>query len=394
MEINEYIKLFENIQKNNNRIFQIESIIQYRKLYDNMDCEKYISEMNQLLKLNNEIYADIKNFNLKDNNGFNIEKYVESIKSLDSDDDRIKELDELISMRNVLGRDTSAYREEYNKIISHKNQLSEQLKNYNIEISKDKADIIYDRYLLKQKIFTIGQKISSNNAVNSKNFIDSFEELKTEINNFHTVDDKLNKINNEERLAYSSEKLHFSRRLEEIKQLIKENNMKLGSLTTNELEYSKCKRNIDYLEKELDVVLNNLEKTELKEKNYYTVQNLTKPLENSLEEQKISEKQDSLYDSKNEREINQTEIKEKISGEEYFRDYKINGERLDNLEKYGVSYSTKSLKCINSQPANKILLERVKNIPKLFDKFRGKVENFVSNVSTYMEQNIELGRVK
>lgn len=394
MEINEYIKLFENIQKNNNRIFQIESIIQYRKLYDNMDCEKYISEMNQLLKLNNEIYADIKNFNLKDNNGFNIEKYVESIKSLDSDDDRIKELDELISMRNVLGRDTSAYREEYNKIISHKNQLSEQLKNYNIEISKDKADIIYDRYLLKQKIFTIGQKISSNNSVNSKNFIDSFEELKTEINNFHTVDDKLNKINNEERLAYSSEKLHFSRRLEEIKQLIKENNMKLGSLTTNELEYSKCKRNIDYLEKELDAVLNNLEKTELKEKNYYTVQNLTKPLENSLEEQKISEKQDSLYDSKNEREINQTEIKEKISGEEYFRDYKINGERLDNLEKYGVSYSTKSLKCINSQPANKILLERVKNIPKLFDKFRGKVENFVSNVSTYMEQNIELGRVK
>ncbi len=394
MEINEYIKLFENIQKNNNRIFQIESIIQYRKLYDNMDCEKYISEMNQLLKLNNEIYADIKNFNLKDNNGFNIEKYVESIKSLDSDDDRIKELDELISMRNVLGRDTSAYREEYNKIISHKNQLSEQLKNYNIEISKDKADIIYDRYLLKQKIFTIGQKISSNNSVNSKNFIDSFEELKTEINNFHTVDDKLNKINNEERLAYSSEKLHFSRRLEEIKQLIKENNMKLGSLTTNELEYSKCKRNIDYLEKELDAVLNNLEKTELKEKNYYTVQNLTKPLENSLEEQKISEKQDSLYDSKNEREINQTEIKEKISGEEYFRDYKINGERLDNLEKYGVSYSTKSLKCINSQPANKILLERVKNIPKLFDKFRGKVENFVNNVSTYMEQNIELGRVK
>lgn len=394
MEINEYIKLFENIQKNNNRIFQIESIIQYRKLYDNMDCEKYISEMNQLLKLNNEIYADIKNFNLKDNNGFNIEKYVESIKSLDSDDDRIKELDELISMRNVLGRDTSAYREEYNKIISHKNQLSEQLKNYNIEISKDKADIIYDRYLLKQKIFTIGQKISSNNSVNSKNFIDSFEELKTEINNFHTVDDKLNKINNEERLAYSSEKLHFSRRLEEIKQLIKENNMKLGSLTTNELEYSKCKRNIDYLEKELDAVLNNLEKTELKEKNYYTVQNLTKPLENNLEEQKISEKQDSLYDSKNEREINQTEIKEKISGEEYFRDYKINGERLDNLEKYGVSYSTKSLKCINSQPANKILLERVKNIPKLFDKFRGKVENFVSNVSTYMEQNIELGRVK
>ena len=394
MEINEYIKLFENIQKNNNRIFQIESIIQYRKLYDNMDCEKYISEMNQLLKLNNEIYADIKNFNLKDNNGFNIEKYVESIKSLDSDDDRIKELDELISMRNVLGRDTSAYREEYNKIISHKNQLSEQLKNYNIEISKDKADIIYDRYLLKQKIFTIGQKISSNNSVNSKNFIDSFEELKTEINKFHTVDDKLNKINNEERLAYSSEKLHFSRRLEEIKQLIKENNMKLGSLTTNELEYSKCKRNIDYLEKELDVVLNNLEKTELKEKNYYTVQNLTKPLENSLEEQKISEKQDSLYDSKNEREINQTEIKEKISGEEYFRDYKINGERLDNLEKYGVSYSTKSLKCINSQPANKILLERVKNIPKLFDKFRGKVENFVSNVSTYMEQNIELWRVK
>ncbi len=394
MEINEYIKLFENIQKNNNRIFQIESIIQYRKLYDNMDCEKYISEMNQLLKLNNEIYADIKNFNLKDNNGFNIEKYVESIKSLDSDDDRIKELDELISMRNVLGRDTSAYREEYNKIISHKNQLSEQLKSYNIEISKDKADIIYDRYLLKQKIFTIGQKISSNNSVNSKNFIDSFEELKTEINNFHTVDDKLNKINNEERLAYSSEKLHFSRRLEEIKQLIKENNIKLGSLTTNELEYSKCKRNIDYLEKELDAVLNNLEKTELKEKNYYTVQNLTKPLENSLEEQKISEKQDSLYDSKNEREINQTEIKEKISGEEYFRDYKINGERLDNLEKYGVSYSTKSLKCINSQPANKILLERVKNIPKLFDKFRGKVENFVSNVSTYMEQNIELGRVK
>lgn len=394
MEINEYIKLFENIQKNNNRISQIESIIQYRKLYDNMDCEKYISEMNQLLKLNNEIYEDIKNFNLKDNNGFNIEKYVESIKSLDSDDDRIKELDELISMRNVLGRDTSAYREEYNKIISHKNQLSEQLKNYNIEISKDKADIIYDRYLLKQKIFTIGQKISSNNSVNSKNFIDSFEELKTEINNFHTVDDKLNKINNEERLAYSSEKLHFSRRLEEIKQLIKENNMKLGSLTTNELEYSNCKRNIDYLEKELDAVLNNLEKTELKEKNYYTVQNLTKPLENSLEEQKISEKQDSLYDSKNEREINQTEIKEKISGEEYFRDYKINGERLDNLEKYGVSYSTKSLKCINSQPANKILLERVKNIPKLFDKFRGKVENFVSNVSTYMEQNIELGRVK
>lgn len=394
MEINEYIKLFENIQKNNNRISQIESIIQYRKLYDNMDCEKYISEMNQLLKLNNEIYEDIKNFNLKDNNGFNIEKYVESIKSLDSDDDRIKELDELISMRNVLGRDTSAYREEYNKIISHKNQLSEQLKNYNIEISKDKADIIYDRYLLKQKIFTIGQKISSNNSVNSKNFIDSFEELKTEINNFHTVDDKLNKINNEERLAYSSEKLHFSRRLEEIKQLIKENNMKLGSLTTNELEYSKCKRNIDYLEKELDVVLNNLEKTELKEKNYYTVQNLTKPLENSLEEQKISEKQDSLYDSKNEREINQTEIKEKISGEEYFKDYKINGERLDNLEKYGVSYSTKSLKCINIQPANKILLERVKNIPKLFDKFRGKVENFVSNVSTYMEQNIELGRVK
>ena len=74
MEINEYIKLFENIQKNNNRIFQIESIIQYRKLYDNMDCEKYISEMNQLLKLNNEIYADIKNFNLKDNNDFNIEK--------------------------------------------------------------------------------------------------------------------------------------------------------------------------------------------------------------------------------------------------------------------------------------------------------------------------------
>ena len=394
MEINEYIKLFENIQKNNNRISQIESIIQYRKLYDNMDCEKYISEMNQLLKLNNEIYEDIKNFNLKDNNDFNIEKYVESIKSLDSDDDRIKELDELISMRNVLGRDTSAYREEYNKIISHKNQLSEQLKSYNIEISKDKADIIYDRYLLKQKIFTIGQKISSNNSVNSKNFIDSFEELKTEINNFHTVDDKLNKINNEERLAYSSEKLHFSRRLEEIKQLIKENNMKLGSLTTNELEYSKCKRNIDYLEKELDVVLNNLKKTELKEKNYYTVQNLTKPLENSLEEQKISEKQDSLYDSKNEREINQTEIKEKISGEEYFRDYKINGERLDNLEKYGVSYSTKSLKCINSQPANKILLERVKNIPKLFDKFRGKVENFVSNVSTYMEQNIELGRVK
>lgn len=394
MEINEYIKLFENIQKNNNRISQIESIIQYRKLYDNMDCEKYISEMNQLLKLNNEIYEDIKNFNLKDNNDFNIEKYVESIKSLDSDDDRIKELDELISMRNVLGRDTSAYREEYNKIISHKNQLSEQLKSYNIEISKDKADIIYDRYLLKQKIFTIGQKISSNNSVNSKNFIASFEELKTEINNFHTVDDKLNKINNEERLAYSSEKLHFSRRLEEIKQLIKENNIKLGSLTTNELEYSKCKRNIDYLEKELDVVLNNLEKTELKEKNYYTVQNLTKPLENSLEEQKISEKQDSLYDSKNEREINQTEIKEKISGEEYFKDYKINGERLDNLEKYGVSYSTKSLKCINSQPANKILLERVKNIPKLFDKFRGKVENFVSNVSTYMEQNIELGRVK
>lgn len=394
MEINEYIKLFENIQKNNNRISQIESIIQYRKLYDNMDCEKYISEMNQLLKLNNEIYEDIKNFNLKDNNDFNIEKYVESIKSLDSDDDRIKELDELISMRNVLGRDTSAYREEYNKIISHKNQLSEQLKSYNIEISKDKADIIYDRYLLKQKIFTIGQKISSNNSVNSKNFIDSFEELKTEINNFHTVDDKLNKINNEERLAYSSEKLHFSRRLEEIKQLIKENNIKLGSLTTNELEYSKCKRNIDYLEKELDVVLNNLEKTELKEKNYYAVQNLTKPLENSLEEQKISEKQDSLYDSKNEREINQTEIKEKISGEEYFKDYKINGERLDNLEKYGVSYSTKSLKCINSQPANKILLERVKNIPKLFDKFRGKVENFVSNVSTYMEQNIELGRVK
>lgn len=394
MEINEYIKLFENIQKNNNRISQIESIIQYRKLYDNMDCEKYISEMNQLLKLNNEIYEDIKNFNLKDNNDFNIEKYVESIKSLDSDDDRIKELDELISMRNVLGRDTSAYREEYNKIISHKNQLSEQLKSYNIEISKDKANIIYDRYLLKQKIFTIGQKISSNNSVNSKNFIDSFEELKTEINNFHTVDDKLNKINNEERLAYSSEKLHFSRRLEEIKQLIKENNIKLGSLTTNELEYSKCKRNIDYLEKELDVVLNNLEKTELKEKNYYTVQNLTKPLENSLEEQKISEKQDSLYDSKNEREINQTEIKEKISGEEYFKDYKINGERLDNLEKYGVSYSTKSLKCINIQPANKILLERVKNIPKLFDKFRGKVENFVSNVSTYMEQNIELGRVK
>ena len=260
MEINEYIKLFENIQKNNNRISQIESIIQYRKLYDNMDCEKYISEMNQLLKLNNEIYEDIKNFNLKDNNDFNIEKYVESIKSLDSDDDRIKELDELISMRNVLGRDTSAYREEYNKIISHKNQLSEQLKSYNIEISKDKADIIYDRYLLKQKIFTIGQKISSNNSVNSKNFIDSFEELKTEINNFHTVDDKLNKINNEERLAYSSEKLHFSRRLEEIKQLIKENNIKLGSLTTNELEYSKCKRNIDYLEKELDVVLNNLEK--------------------------------------------------------------------------------------------------------------------------------------
>lgn len=394
MEINEYIKLFENIQKNNNRISQIESIIQYRKLYDNMDCEKYISEMNQLLKLNNEIYEDIKNFNLKDNNDFNIEKYVESIKSLDSDDDRIKELDELISMRNVLGRDTSAYREEYNKIISHKNQLSEQLKSYNIEISKDKADIIYDRYLLKQKIFTIGEKISSNNSVNSKNFIASFEELKTEINNFHTVDDKLNKINNEERLAYSSEKLHFSRRLEEIKQLIKENNIKLGSLTTNELEYSKCKRNIDYLEKELDVVLNNLEKTELKEKNYYTVQNLTKPLENSLEEQKISEKQDSLYDSKNEREINQTEIKEKISGEEYFKDYKINGERLDNLEKYGVSYSTKSLKCINIQPANKILLERVKNIPKLFDKFRGKVENFVSNVSTYMEQNIELGRVK
>lgn len=394
MEINEYIKLFENIQKNNNRISQIESIIQYRKLYDNMDCEKYISEMNQLLKLNNEIYEDIKNFNLKDNNDFNIEKYVESIKSLDSDDDRIKELDELISMRNVLGRDTSAYREEYNKIISHKNQLSEQLKSYNIEISKDKADIIYDRYLLKQKIFAIGQKISSNNSVNSKNFIDSFEELKNEINNFHTVDDKLNKINNEERLAYSSEKLHFSRRLEEIKQLIKENNIKLGSLTTNELEYSKCKRNIDYLEKELDVVLNNLEKTELKEKNYYTVQNLTKPLENSLEEQKISEKQDSLYDSKNEREINQTEIKEKISGEEYFKDYKINGERLDNLEKYGVSYSTKSLKCINIQPANKILLERVKNIPKLFDKFRGKVENFVSNVSTYMEQNIELGRVK
>ena len=394
MEINEYIKLFENIQKNNNRISQIESIIQYRKLYDNMDCEKYISEMNQLLKLNNEIYEDIKNFNLKDNNDFNIEKYVESIKSLDSDDDRIKELDELISMRNVLGRDTSAYREEYNKIISHKNQLSEQLKSYNIEISKDKADIIYDRYLLKQKIFTIGQKISSNNSVNSKNFIDSFEELKTEINNFHTVDDKLNKINNEERLAYSSEKLHFSRRLEEIKQLIKENNIKLGSLTTNELEYSKCKRNIDYLEKELDVVFYNLEKTELKEKNYYTVQNLTKPLENSLEEQKISEKQDSLYDSKNEREINQTEIKEKISGEEYFKDYKINGERLDNLEKYGVSYSTKSLKCINIQPANKILLERVKNIPKLFDKFRGKVENFVSNVSTYMEQNIELGRVK
>ena len=394
MEINEYIKLFENIQKNNNRISQIESIIQYRKLYDNMDCEKYISEMNQLLKLNNEIYEDIKNFNLKDNNDFNIEKYVESIKSLDSDDDRIKELDELISMRNVLGRDTSAYREEYNKIISHKNQLSEQLKSYNIEISKDKANIIYDRYLLKQKIFTIGQKISSNNSVNSKNFIDSFEELKTEINNFHTVDDKLNKINNEERLAYSSEKLHFSRRLEEIKQLIKENNIKLGSLTTNELEYSKCKRNIDYLEKELDVVLNNLKKTELKEKNYYTVQNLTKPLENSLEEQKISEKQDSLYDSKNEREINQTEIKEKISGEEYFKDYKINGERLDNLEKYGVSYSTKSLKCINIQPANKILLERVKNIPKLFDKFRGKVENFVSNVSTYMEQNIELGRVK
>lgn len=359
-----------------------------------MDCEKYISEMNQLLKLNNEIYENIKNFNLKDNNDFNIEKYVESIKSLDSDDDRIKELDELISMRNVLGRDTSAYREEYNKIISHKNQLSEQLKSYNIEISKDKADIIYDRYLLKQKIFTIGEKISSNNSVNSKNFIASFEELKTEINNFHTVDDKLNKINNEERLAYSSEKLHFSRRLEEIKQLIKENNIKLGSLTTNELEYSKCKRNIDYLEKELDVVLNNLEKTELKEKNYYTVQNLTKPLENSLEEQKISEKQDSLYDSKNEREINQTEIKEKISGEEYFKDYKINGERLDNLEKYGVSYSTKSLKCINIQPANKILLERVKNIPKLFDKFRGKVENFVSNVSTYMEQNIELGRVK
>lgn len=394
MEINEYIKLFENIQKNNNRISQIESIIQYRKLYDNMDCEKYISEMNQLLKLNNEIYEDIKNFNLKDNNDFNIEKYVESIKSLDSDDDRIKELDELISMRNVLGRDTSAYREEYNKIISHKNQLSEQLKSYNIEISKDKADIIYDRYLLKQKIFAIGQKISSNNSVNSKNFIDSFEELKNEINNFHTVDDKLNKINNEERLAYSSEKLHFSRRLEEIKQLIKENNIKLGSLTTNELEYSKCKRNIDYLEKELDVVLNNLEKTELKEKNYYAVQNLTKPLENSLEEQKISEKQDSLYDSKNEREINQTEIKEKISGEEYFKDYKINGERLDNLEKYGVSYSTKSLKCINIQPANKILLERVKNIPKLFDKFRGKVENFVSNVSTYMEQNIELGRVK
>lgn len=394
MEINEYIKLFENIQKNNNRISQIESIIQYRKLYDNMDCEKYISEMNQLLKLNNEIYEDIKNFNLKDNNDFNIEKYVESIKSLDSDDDRIKELDELISMRNVLGRDTSAYREEYNKIISHKNQLSEQLKSYNIEISKDKADIIYDRYLLKQKIFAIGQKISSNNSVNSKNFIDSFEELKNEINNFHTVDDKLNKINNEERLAYSSEKLHFSRRLEEIKQLIKENNIKLGSLTTNELEYSKCKRNIDYLEKELDVVLNDLEKTELKEKNYYTVQNLTKPLENSLEEQKISEKQDSLYDSKNEREINQTEIKEKISGEEYFKDYKINGERLDNLEKYGVSYSTKSLKCINIQPANKILLERVKNIPKLFDKFRGKVENFVSNVSTYMEQNIELGRVK
>ena len=59
--INNYIKLFESIKKNNDRIMQLESIINYRKLYDDMNCENYISEINQLYKLNSEIYEDIKN---------------------------------------------------------------------------------------------------------------------------------------------------------------------------------------------------------------------------------------------------------------------------------------------------------------------------------------------
>lgn len=390
MEINEYIKLFENIESNNNRINELESIVNYRKLYDNMNCENYISEINQLYKFNEEIYNDIKSFDIKIGDTFTVENYIEIDRNIQINNDKLKELDGLISMRNALGRDCSTYVEQYNQILSENAKLNQQLSSYDIDISKDKANLIYDRYISKQKIFTIGKNISKNININSENFSESFKELKNEINKFNVLNENLNKINMNEKVALLSDKRHNVRKLEDLKQLLNEKNLQLNLLAPDSYEYSKCKGIIKSLKNDLDATSNILNEIELREKNYFDVNDLSKPLKNKFEKN-TQEKNTAKSDSSEKENL---EINKKVSEENYFKNYTMNGQKLDNLEKYGVSYSTKSYKCVNLQQANPSLVEKAKHIPKIFNDLKIRINNFITNSKISMNEKIELGRVK
>ena len=56
-----------------------------------MNCENYISEINQLYKFNEEIYNDIKSFDIKIGDTFTVENYIEIDRNIQINNDKLKE---------------------------------------------------------------------------------------------------------------------------------------------------------------------------------------------------------------------------------------------------------------------------------------------------------------
>lgn len=385
-DIHKFIDLIDNFHKNNARIKQLDEMVNYRNVVG-LNCENLISEINQLYKLNTEIQSDIKKFDLSLNDKeFNIEKYVELNQKLSLNDDRLKELDGLINMRKALGSDCSVYIDEYNKLLQENKNINEQTVLYDIQISKDNANLIYNRYLSKQKIYALGKDISNNIGNDFGKVIELINDARKEIDNFKNIENEIEKQYNSERVGVLSEKRHNARKLEDLKVLLKEKNLLLQSLNPGTYEFLKCNNIIKDLEKDYKTTEEILEKINKKESNLIGLENIDKSL--------ISTKQQVVQQP--EQKLEQQAVKPKVNNRDLFKDYRMDGSKLDNIEKYGVNFTPKELKPIKIEEPTPILEERAKNITKIFTKIKNfakeKLEQISEDMYLYNDDSINYRR--
>lgn len=338
ISIEKFSEIIDDLYKNNNQIKELDKIINNRNIlgYDNSNN---LVRINDLYKKANELKKILFNSNVELSNELsNIEKYALILNDIDSLNNQIKELDEIINNRNVLDYNNSNNITRINKLYKDKNELESKLKGYDVNMTRDRLNLVCDKLKKDKKLVDFSKQFS--NVSDNEKLNNLLNDTKNKIDDVRKINSKIEKYDKDEKVALLSEKRHLIRRKEELGRLLKERKDYFLALDKTSNNYFKYKYIIYSLENDYRVCVDNLNALDKKLTNINNID--SKDIKN------ISDKS-----------------KSKVSSEKYFKNYTMSSSKLDNIEKYGVSYTSKKIEELKNLKKDVITLEKLKNENKM-----------------------------